>query len=240
MKNLLVYISPTHSFDKEREILARVQIDNSLSLGWKPKDILLVTNYHYEYNGVKSVMVGDSNWYEGRPRSIKTTIIPHLIDLEILEPDTVYWNHDFDAYQMNHIYESDLGMDKTDIALTDYGWRDRWCLGSFFFRTTARDVFETAKEIIYKNIEDESAFMEMCKDPVIRNQCSRLNITYNFGMRHVEENYERAIKPIKVVHFHPWYPLVKTLDIFMYGKSGLGHPIIDDRLKGILNQHGIR
>jgi len=240
MKNLLVFISPNHSFDTEREILARVQIDNSLSLGWDKRDILLVTNFNYEYNGVKSILVGDEHWYKDRPRSIKTAIIPYLIESQIVDKNSIYWDHDFDAYQMNPMTDNEIELMGDEIGLTDYGWRDRWCLGSFFFRSNSKDIFERIKPIIYKNIEDESAMMELCADENIGDRCRRLNITYNFGMRQVGANWKRAIKPIRVVHFHPWYPLVKTLDIFMYGKSGLGHPIINDRLKGILNDNGIK
>jgi hypothetical protein len=237
MKNLLVYIAKDHDFDKERHTLARVQIDNSLSLGWNPRDILLVTNYPYEYNGVKAVTVGDEHFCPTRPRSIKTSIVPYLVESGIVRDGEMYWNHDFDAYQMNPIDESDLGV--YELGLTDYGWRDRWCLGSFFFKVSAVDIFEKAKPMIFQNSEDESVFMELTKDPKISSRCKRLNITYNFGMRNVEDNWKRAEHPIKVVHFHPWYPLVKTLDIFMYGKNGLHHPIINERLEGILNTHGI-
>lgn len=239
MKNLLVYISPT-GFDKERELLARVQIDNSFSLGQTPKDIVLVTSFPYSYNGVNAFVVGNEHFSKSRPRSIKTSIIPFLSDIGIVHNDEIYWNHDFDAYQMNEITNEELGLDDFDAGLTDYGWRDRWCMGSFFFWKTAADIFEQAKPMIFNNIEDETAMMTLCEQPGIENRCKRLNITYNFGMRHVEDNWKRATHPIKVVHFHPWYPLVKTLDIFMYGKNGMGHPIISDRLKEVLNHHGIK
>jgi hypothetical protein len=52
MKNLLIYISPEHKFLPEYDKLVRIQIDNSLELGWKKEDIMLVTNFIFEYNGV--------------------------------------------------------------------------------------------------------------------------------------------------------------------------------------------
>ena len=55
MKNLLIFISPAGGFPKEHEELTKMQIDNSLELGWKPEDILLVTNFDYEYRGIKAV-----------------------------------------------------------------------------------------------------------------------------------------------------------------------------------------
>jgi hypothetical protein len=56
MKNLLIYISPTGSFDNPRAdlasndvpVLVKVQIENSLELGWKPEDIILVTKLEYQ------------------------------------------------------------------------------------------------------------------------------------------------------------------------------------------------
>ena len=60
MKNLLVYVSPNKQFDDEHKILAKIQIDNSLDLGWKKEDIILATNFDYEYRGIKSVIVDDN------------------------------------------------------------------------------------------------------------------------------------------------------------------------------------
>jgi hypothetical protein len=240
MKNVLVYITPNKCFDKERELLARIQIDNSLELGWKPEDILIVTNYDYEYNGVKSVYADVSNFCASRPRSIKTSIVPYLIDHGIVKPGEIYWDHDFDAYQMSPITDEELGLDGFDGGLTDYGWRPRWCMGSYFFKDTAKDVFQKARDIVFKDIEDETAFVELTQDPKIAKRFKRMNITYNFGMRNVEINWKIATQPIRVVHFHPWYRWVNTLDIFMYGKNPLGFPILNDRLKKLLVEHGVK
>lgn len=54
MKNLLIYIHPDRkfvgeSFSSETDVLPKIQIENSLKLGWKKEDILLVTNFPYEY-----------------------------------------------------------------------------------------------------------------------------------------------------------------------------------------------
>lgn len=240
MKNLLVYISKDHKFSDECEILAKVQIDNSLDLGWDINDLLFVTNFPYEYRGVKSIEVGDEHYCQGTPKSINTAIIPFLIDQDIIVDGEIYWNHDFDAYQLNTFTEDDLDLKGYDVGLTDYGWKDRWCMGSFFVKKSSRDIFELARIIIFSSIDDETTLMQLTKDPAIAKRCKRLNITYNFGMRNVESNYEKSEKPIKVVHFHPYYRFVKTLDIFMYGKNGLNTPLINDRLIRILNNHGIK
>lgn len=240
LKNLLVYISPTKAFSEECSILAKIQIHNSFHLGWKREDIILITNFPWERNGVKAIVVGDKHYCAVRPRSIKTAIIPYLIDEGIIEKGKIYWNHDFDAYQLNVIKESELRLTHFDVGLTDYGWKERWCMGSFFVKASSKDIFEKAKDIIYKDIEDETAMVELTRDKAIGKRCKRLNITYDFGMRNVESNWEKAIKPLRIVHFHPHYRWVPTLDIFMYGKNGLNMPLIDKRLRRIFNHYGIK
>lgn len=249
LKNLLIFISPAKAFTGEYGVLAKVQVDNSLSLGWKKEDIIFVTNYPWEYNGVKAIVVGTDHYCAVRPRSIKTAIVPFLIEAGIIEKGKIYWNHDFDAYQLNAIEEDELGLEDVDVGLTDYGWKERWCMGSFFVRSSSKDIFELAKEIIFKNTEDERAMLELTRNPDISRRCKRLNITYNFGMRYVESNYKKAIKPLRIVHFHPRYKIIYlephyrwewTWDVFVNGKNGLNMPLVDDRLVAIFNQHGIK
>lgn len=240
LKNLLVFIHPKKTFIGDYAISAKIQIHNSLQLGWKKEDIVLVTNFPWERHGVKAIVVGTEHYCAVRPRSIKTAIIPFLIEQGIIEKGKIYWNHDFDAYQLNAFEESELELDGFDAGLTDYGWKERWCMGSFFVKKSSKDIFEKAKDIIYKNIEDETAMVELTRNKAIAKRCKRLNITYDFGMRNVESNWEKAIKPLRIVHFHPYYKWVPTLDIFMYGKNGLNMPLIDKRLRRIFNHYGIK
>jgi hypothetical protein len=195
MKSLLVYISPNKKLDSECELLARIQVDNSRRLG-VDKDLLMITNFNYEYGNFKSIQVGSEHYCPSRPRSIKTSIIPALYDLGILDKNELYWNHDFDAYQNNPILDGELGLDEYDAGFTDYGWKDRWCMGSYFFKYSAYEMFDKTKDVIFKNVEDEDAVKGLEKN------VKRMNITYNFGKNYTEENFKRADKPLKVLHFH--------------------------------------
>ena len=246
LKNLLVYINPAKAFSEEYNILAKIQLHNSFHLGWKKEDIIFVTNFPWERHGVKAIVVGDEHYCAVRPRSIKTAIIPYLIEAGIIEKGKIYWNHDFDAYQLNVIKQGELGLANFDVGLTDYGWKDRWCMGSFFVKASSKDIFEKAKEIIYKDIEDETAMVELTQNKAVAKRCKRLNITYNFGMRNVGFNYKIAKKPLKVAHFHTKYPyrdysLSDTpLNCFMYGKNELNMPLMPERLIKIFHHYGIK
>jgi hypothetical protein len=242
MKNLLVYVNPQKGFDNEYKRLVQIQIDNSLSLGWKSKDILLATNFDYEYRGVKSFIVDDDYYCPFRPLSTKTITAANLADNGMLEDDQIYWVHDFDAYQLNKFDESDIELGKAELGLTTYGWSPKWCLGSFFFKTSSKDILKLIEKTIYEiHNEDERALVYLTRNNIdnINDRIKKLNITYQIGMRKVEENYKRADKPIKVVHFHPYKRGSHVLGSFMYGKNKLGFPLMTKNLIKLFNRYAI-
>jgi len=240
VKNLLVFISPDKQFTPECDLLAKIQIDNAISLGQKDA-LLLVTNFPYGYNDVESTVIGDENFYAERPRSIKTRVVPLLAELGLIEEGEIYWNHDFDAYQLDHIEDKELEMEGIDAGFTDYGWKSRWCLGSVFFKSSANDIFQWIKDYMDKTTEEDETALTYLTDGNINNindRIKKMNITYQIGMRRVDGNYRRATKPLKVLHFHPSKP--GLLDIFMYGKNRAGIPLMPERLIKIFNEHGVK
>lgn len=78
MKNLLIYISPKKDFGDEEKIAIKIQIDNSLDLGWKKEEIMLVTNFPYEHDSVKALQVSDDNYCPFFPQASKINVIVDL------------------------------------------------------------------------------------------------------------------------------------------------------------------
>lgn len=233
MKNLMVYTNPQKKFNEENATLVKIHIDNSYDLGWKKEDLVIMTNFPFEYNGIKTTVVDDV-WCDFDMVSNKIPVISNMLKYTIGE---YFWYHDFDCYQAEKI---DLEITH-DLGLTDYGWSPKWCLGSFFFRDTARDVIRKLNDNIFtEGLGDERSLMKMD----IEGRYERLNITYNFGQRRIPENYEKADKPLKALHFHPYYQdkrmPEKNIDAFMYGKNEMGVPLMPQRLIDIFQQHGIR
>jgi hypothetical protein len=222
MKNLMVYVNPDKEFKKEPGILIKFQIDNSLELGWKKEDILLFTNFPYEYKGIKSLIVADNNYCPFRPLSTKTITVSNLTGLD----DDIYWVHDLDCFQLEN-FKVDL--EGYDLGCTDYGWSRKWCLGSYFYTSKAKDILDSIRETIYDiHNEDERALMQITKE--VEGRIKRLNITYNLGMRHISYNYKKADKPLKVVHFHP----------FRTGLFEQFRPILNQRIINLFDLYGIR
>lgn len=248
MKNLLIYVNPD-GFDAESEKLTKIQIDNSLELGWNPADVILITDFPYEYRGIKATVVSKGS-IRIKTYSKLTTIV-HLFKIGFIGDD-LYWCHDIDAYQLEPITEKELGLDKLDAGFNDYGRKPLWQLGSFFFKKGARDIFSYLVERINirlpqygkphknKNALDEMVLLEMTDNNVnnINRRIKRLNGTYDFGMRKIPECYEKTIKPLKVLHFHPESKLQDTLGIVMHGRNRLGFPLMNERLIKIFNHYG--
>lgn len=249
MKNLLIYVNPG-GFDPEFERLTKIQIDNSLELGWKPNDILLVTNFPYEYRGIRSMIVPIKKTYSTTKVdcSHKILTLIYLFDVGFIQDNLLYWYHDSDAYQLEPISEQELELEAVEAGFCDYGRITKWQMGSFFFKKSAEHIFRTIDRrmksayALGRPLNDENVMVELTNTNVdnINTKIKRLNGRYDFGMRRVDYCYAKAVKPLKILHFHPNSPLMNTLAIAMYGKNRINKPLMNKRLIKIFNKYGYR
>jgi hypothetical protein len=241
MKNLMIYINPKKHFENELKISVKIQIDNCFRLGWKNEDILLVTNFPYEYGGIKALVVEDDAYCTYFPRCSKWGAIIKLFKKQLIKDNSLYWYHDFDAYQMVDMNESEIP--ESDMALSDYGpGYSRFSCGSMFFRKSAEDIFVRTKELMdsYKTRKDGVEYDEVAFGKVLRHRrdirprVKKINISYNFHSRKILTNYPAAIKPIRVVHCH-----FHHAPFFLHGHNKLGVQLAPDKLVKIFNNHGV-
>jgi len=197
MKNLLIYISPTNGFDREHEDLTKIQIDNSLELGWRVEDIVLVTNFEWEYSGVKAyVLKGDYSALDGN-RSSKIAVINRLFDMGKVRDGDTFWFHDHDAFQLAPFME--LRLYPIVAAFTLDQKSHGWNAGSFFFERGAVDMFQKIYDtMIERNTNEQDALTYLWKKEAVFNY-TIMNDTFNLGIYNKGE-YD---KPLMVVHFHP-------------------------------------
>jgi hypothetical protein len=259
MKNLLIHVNPEKRFTddgwgNESDTLVKIQIDNSLELGWKREDILLVTNFPYEYNGVKSLVVDDENYCWPSRTATKINVFLDLIDKGM---NDLYWFHDIDAFQLRGLEKAELELEGFDMGITEYGLttiddkhNKRMSTGCVFFRKEARDLFEDTQRLMYKHEANEEVCMLVLTKANFNNfnqRVKRLNLTYNFATRkrQIKLNYDLAEKPLKVLHFHPsdTRPIDKgfnNLEVLMYGKGSIGKPLMTDRLIKLFHKYDIK
>lgn len=230
MQNLLIYINPSKFFDGEHEELTKMQIDNSLSLGWKPEEILLVTNFDYEYEGIRSIKVSDYKIFD-QNRSTKIPAINELFTRGIIKDDEIYWFHDHDAFQLVP-FKVDLG--NKDAGFTDHGWSKRWNAGSFFFKKSSLDIFKEIwkyMELRNTNEQDALTYMWQINADEIEEKYQLMNIAYNINIYYIDKNIRKADLPLKVAHFHPHKR--RHLDIFR------SRNILPGNLLTIFRKYGI-
>lgn len=229
MKNLLIYINPTEKkFSAEHEDLTKIQIENSLSLGWKKKDIILVTNFDWEFMGVRSIKVNDYTVFD-QDRSTKIPAINELFSKDLIVENEVYWFHDHDAFQLVP-FEVKL---KHDAGFTDHGhYSKTWNAGSFFFKKTAEGIFKDIWMLMNeRGTNEQNALTHMWQNDInyINERYELMNATYNIGIYKIPENTRDAELPLKVVHFHPH----KKHHLALYKE------ILPERLTKIFNKYGI-
>ena len=228
MKNLLIFISHEKKFSLEHEVLTKIQIDNSLEMGWKPEDIILATDFDWEYRGVKSYVlgVGDYTSLDGN-RSSKILVINQLFKEGMIKDRELYWFHDHDAFELELIRNPELG--NNVAGFTDHGWSKTWNAGSFFFTGKSEGLFQLIyKAMIDRETNEQDALTYLWERRLFG--CKMLNITYNLGMYHLQSNLRKADKPLLVAHFHPHK--LKHMNLF--------RDLIPDRLGRIFNKYELR
>lgn len=249
MKNLLTFVGPSKKFTPAQETLARIQIDNSCDLGWKKEDILLVTDFEWEYNGIRALVINQDVYYPFDLAAGKIPVIVHLLEQGLIEPEELYWSHDLDAYENFRIEEAELDLANFDLGLTHYTYKPEWQCGSLFFKQSSEDILklldQTTRARPHLSRNNEKTLTWLIKHNAIDpKRYKRLNVTYNIMTKFLQTIYPQANKPLKVLHFLPSKiqddSSLTALDIFMYGKNRLKIPLMSDRLIKIFSGHGIK
>jgi hypothetical protein len=201
----------------------RAQIENSLKWGWREEDIIVFTNFDFEYMGIKSKIEIVSHDFDFCPYIVKWFGIQRMMN----ETSEVIWFHDLDAWQNDKIGEfefKDFGFVKVSSGINS---------GSMFCKSCGLDI---VKQIIEKvkigHIKADEVALNGIRDSIVE-RITYINTAYNLGCTKFEERLQKAIFPIKVLHFHPekdgdW-------DKFLLGKSGVD--LSNLRLLEVLYKH---
>ena len=215
--------------------LIKAQIDNSLECNWDPKDIIIATNFDFSYKGVKPYILDEICDYSQFFH--KQYALLELMKKGVFENQPI-WYHDLDAFQLEPFNFPQFSGDWGTCVYPNGDGHSCQC-GVIYFKSSAQDILEylvsNMKNRTYNTHDDEVVIRNEVKlNPKFASRVSVLNTRYNMGMTGFNDRYNKAAKPIKVVHFHP--DNKRNWDSMVEGKNDLGVKVVNDRLINIINK----
>jgi len=233
MKNLLTANcrDDGHSrYSKEKFIvLLKAQIENSLDLGWKSKDIIILANFEFEFMGVKAIVIplNDFCFTGSKIFSVKWLF-------ENTEINDVIWSRDCDTWQNMYFKCPKI----RDVGIATYSTK-KLNGGSIFWNIKSKDIIDKICEEIVKNKEkrEEPTLNKILKSDVYKKRVKVVNSTFNLGCSGYVPRYQRSEKPVKVVHFHPYN--ITAWETHTLDRNGLGEIAVSRRLERLLRKYYI-
>ena len=206
--------------------LLDAQLENSLALGWKCENILLVTNFEYAYEGVIASVV---ELNRGCLRGSKMFAVDHLLRATSFAEDEILWAHDLDAWQ-NHWFEPPAF---ADIGIAEYS-RPKFNGGSIFYRPAAADIVGEIVQVLRESAaqREEPTINEVLRRDMYRARVTTLNSTFNLGCSGFVVRYKRSTQPVLVSHLHPNNSI--AWDTHVNDRNELGQSSMSTRLMELL------
>ena len=204
MKNVMIYNRLDENLRYTDEVLTnsfKAQIDNSLRLGWKVDDIIIGTNFDFEYNGVKNKPL--TNVCRYNPFVNKFYGMLELMETGVLSDD--FWFHDQDNWQLHPFGFPEFA---GEIGGCTYVATPEWNTASLLVKKTSKFVIEYIKEFCDLNqnpdmFSDENYMAFIRQQPAVTEYLTTLNNTYNVGKTHIQHRFAAATKPIHVIGCQP-------------------------------------
>lgn len=244
MKNVILYIKNDDTPYKTHDSILKylyAQIDNSLHYKWNKEDIIIISNFQFEYRGIKNIIprnLCDYNIWANKFYTIKELFENHFID--------DIWLHDYDVWQID-----EFEFPKFDGMFAGCPYDEKntnWNGGSFFFSKNSLpllnyicDYYELNKHIISKMddgrgpkwFSDEIILCDLRSIEEIKNLFSSLTPQYNLGMTLFKTRYECSTKPIKAIHTK----LLNNEEKNKYEKLSVNLNLIPEHLYRIINKY---
>jgi hypothetical protein len=206
MKNFIGYIIPEPIIENGGKKLAKrlrsvtrslkIQVENSLRLGWKKEDIVFVTNFEFEHMGVKAYINNDLI-----PTATRFLGKHYSLCWAMQRFDDDWWVHDHDTWQLRPFGLPEM---KTDICAYKF-WGKKVGDSSFFVKKEAKNII---KNFIDYTINEAERFKNRKGGEVywynfiIENKIPYDILDWAYALRRnkFEARYAAATKPIKAVH----------------------------------------
>lgn len=208
------------------ETYMKAQIENSLEVGWSPKDIIVLTNFDFEFMGIKARRI--------------SFIYPSLLCSKIFAVNDLFkngyvdeelWVHDLDAWQ-NSWFDCPQFR---DVGICKY-LKSTLNGGSVFYKAGAKDIVAILSLLLRKIKGSEEPIMSRVLEmAAYKHRVTILNPTYNLGCNGFTERYIRSDQPIRVCHFHP--DRRSNVEIHLLGRNQLNVKTVNERLERLIRRY---
>lgn len=207
--------------------LLDAQVENSVELGWRLRDIIVISTFKYVRNGVSAIEA---------PLNDFCLTGSKMFGLQWWLKESGFtgtvWSHDLDAWQNWSMEEPEFA----DVGVAQYS-NSRMNGGSLFWRRTALDMVDDICTRIGndKLRREEPTINAVFKSKEYKDRVTIINNTYNVGCSGYVVRYRRSELPLKVCHFHPDNRIAwetHTLD-----RNNIGEVGVSVRLERLLRRH---
>ena len=240
MKNVMIYNKIDDKPRWSNDILFnsfKAQIDNSLTRGWKQEDIIIGTNFDFEYKGIKNYLLTDI--CKTNPFCNKFYGMLEMMQNKVLDDD--FWFHDQDAWQLHD--DLDFPDFSGEIGGCIYVFTPEWNTCSLFVKKSAVNILEYIVDFMKMNPEylesvqsDEHVISTLRHNRTeISEYLSTINTQYNVGRTKMEYRYEQADKPVYVGGFVPSIP--DSVQVFNGEDNEMKVNLIDKKLDKAFRKH---
>lgn len=232
MKRLMVAnlqkTSKSRYVPEKFETLMKAQIHNALEVGWNIDDIILLTNFNFEFMGVKAQIIPLNDFCLSGSKMWGLLWLFNNTRVD----ETIYAG-DLDCWQNCWFNEPDFS---TDVAACQYS-NPKWNGGNIFWKPESRDIVNKVVEILTENKapNEEPTLNQVFRSEEYKDRITCLNSTYNVGCSGFFERFTRSDKPIKICHFHP--PNFIAWEIHALDRDGLGAMSVTIRLERLLRRY---
>jgi hypothetical protein len=215
-------------YSEERLLTAlKAQIENSLDLGWRREDIVILANFDFEFMDVRTLKSDRMNEF----CLTGSKCFGVLWYLTTIQTNGVVWAHDLDAWQ-NAWFDPPAFR---DAGVTHYS-RPKINGGSIFWRKSGTDLLQEVVDLI---VEEQRDREEPALDQTLRgredDRVTVLDNTYNVGCSGFVPRFENAMRPVRVCHFHPDNRI--AWETHALDRNGLDDGPLTPRLERLLRRY---
>ena len=226
--------------------MLKAQIDNSLELLWSPRDIIVLSNFDFEFKGVKShtdtlndfCLTGSKMWgilWVFEKLGIDETVWAHDLDLW----QNVYFDESYLKYGDTHFSKKDpniLDWDKYDVGVSTYS-KFKFNGGGIFWKPSAKDIIETIIDLLTENNahREEPTIDKVFKSEEYKSRIAVLSSGFNVGCSGFVPRYMRGIKPPIAVHLHPTNRI--AWETHVLDRNGQDFRSVTPRLEQLLRRY---